>query len=1126
MTPPLLFLEVKCSTTIHRSLSRLARNTRYGLFVQQNPVTLLRLISHLFDVFPVISKPPLLAPPGYFSWIVPGLKSPRNIKAWIRCCVALAASSVLMVVNKTLYNMGQAGFFAALVAVMVPPSIALSLFLLGIVTLLSGMMVGWAWGCAIMAAGQAARNPVRLAQQLQHAQASLKPGISPSVQFQVFSFHGMFLDPGTSAVYGALFFVGTFALGSLRAFIPKLTLFSIFGSIVLDIMCTYGPLLPHPQYTLSKMFILPTVYYVAIAIATLIFIFPESLNLVWLTTLQDEFFNPVAQILSHQSQALNSRPSDDENWARILQQSQSDRKKLVSGTQTLLGQINMIDLEISVGRLGPGDLQRISVELKSLMFRTTGLHAFLIFVNNTNLLHAELERTESEDDEKGKYHDRYTRLQREIRERELRHGHDFDSLMPILEASSAELRAACESAVTRTQEWLHDCNSRRWMGYIEKYDKTKGEQRHAALVAQLAALQGALQRYRDEDRLQLIQPFERFFDPVTKRRRKSDSDDSSTEVFAARSLYICFVFEYALDAFAERLVKFLQILVDLDGKRPKPRLWWPSGFRKLAQKLISRREVDQQVIPLASGTSDDPTSFDNRGEESDDEDEPAEVKEFLKEKPAWKNPDALPPKTAVGRFFLMLGNMATFFHSPEGIFGLRHGIVSVALWIPSVCPSSAWFYYENRGLWALIMAQLDLAVYAGDQIAGFVVRISGTGIGLVVGMAAWYVGAGHGNGNPYGVVIATTAFTAPFLFARLASPSQQTMLWVMAGITIVFVVGYSWINRHYPVLVNTGVGVSIAWKRALLVIIGFTAAFIVMMVPHPTSARTLVRHTLAATAGELKHILAVEVEALLAEEARARGGYQERAPSPMQQPWIKEQRVRRIAYKALIVITRLHGLTPSLQTARFEPQLSGKWPFWQYARLHATQLELLSSLMLFTGAFAQLDPKWCSVLVHQTPFLNPNLLSDVFANLALLSYALSGGHPLPPSLPRLRDRVVYHERIHPPRPPGDKKSVETESVDTEDTKAEADFVADKVDGSSLGFDELTLDVLTDAQLPAHATAVVALSNVLRMVDDMSAIVRDLCGEMSFEGLMEFQREWIAREEKALGGGFSHRIGLH
>ncbi|KAF5376953.1 hypothetical protein D9615_007250 [Tricholomella constricta] len=1089
--------------------------------------------------------PSHLKAPGFFSWILPALKSRRTLKTWIRCCIALAATLVLMVANKTLTNMGQAAFFAAIVAVMLPPSIALSLFILGIVTLLLGMLIGWAWGNAAMAAGLAVRNQARLAQQQQQAQASLVEGIPRAIQYQKFIFQGMFLDPGTSAVYGAFFFVGTFALGTLRAFIPKLALLSVFGSIVLDIVCSYGPLFPTAQYTLAKIFIIPTCYYVAIAIATLVLIFPESLNRVWLTSLQNEFIDPTEQILSYLSRAVESVPSDTKNWAEITDLGYAARQKVVTGTQDLLGQISTTDLEISVGRLGPADLRRISRELKSLMFRVAGLHAFLIFVNKSNAEQTALTTAATSNSgnstakaasasvpPSGGAWDRYTVLQHQIRARESKYGHDFDSLMPLLASSSADLRSACDAALLSIKDWIRDCNSWRWAGFFKKHNKIEGDKRQQVLVERLETLQMALERYREVERLGLIKPFEGFFDPVTGLKLKSEgpNEKHTTEMFAARSLYICFVYSYALDAFAERLSKFLAIAVDLDARRPKPRLWAPSGFGKLGRKLMSRREVDRHVVPLAIGTSNDPTSFENRSEESDDEDEEeAEVLEIPKEKSARKNPDALPPTTAFGRFFLLLGNVFRFFKSPEGIFGLRHAIVSLALWIPSVCSSSAWFYYGNRGLWALIMAQTGLAVYAGDQIAGFFVRIAGTILGLLVGMAVWYIGAGSGNGNPYGIVVATTAFTAPFLLGRLAAPPQQMMLWVMTAVTVVFVVGYSWIDTHFPVLVSSGVGVTLGWKRALLVIIGFTAGFIVMMFPRPTSSRTLVRQTLAATTGELGHILAVEVEALLAEEARARAGHYEKVSfvgeKSDQKASPKEQRVRRIAHRVLVVATRLQDLDQSLLTARFEPGLQGLWPHSKYAALYSTQTKLLSSLTLFTGAFTQLNTKWCSVLVHQTPFLNPNLLSDIFSNISILSYALAGAHPLPPSLPRLRDRVVYHERLAPPTLRGPKKLPDAKSSDTDsDTESELEYMADKVDGSSLGFEEISLDILKDGQLPAHATALVALSSIISLVDEMSVIVRDLCGEMTFQGFAEFHRDFLGREEKAIGAGFSSEMG--
>ncbi|KAG6826906.1 hypothetical protein H0H93_016017, partial [Arthromyces matolae] len=164
------------------------------------------------------------------------LKTPRTIKTWIRCCVALAAALILMVTRRSLNNMGQAGFFVAIVACMLPPTLALSLFILAAITLLLGMCVGWAWGAAAMAAGLSVRNQALLAQQQQRVQASIvNNGIPATVQYQIFIFKGYFLDPGVSAVWGAFFFIGTFALGTLRAYVPKLALLSIFGSIVLDV---------------------------------------------------------------------------------------------------------------------------------------------------------------------------------------------------------------------------------------------------------------------------------------------------------------------------------------------------------------------------------------------------------------------------------------------------------------------------------------------------------------------------------------------------------------------------------------------------------------------------------------------------------------------------------------------------------------------------------------------------------------------------------------------------------------------------------------------------------------------------------------------------------------------------
>ena len=93
-------------------------------------------------------------------------------------------------------------------------------------------------------------------------------------------------------------------------------------------------------------------------------------------------------------------------------------------------------------------------------------------------------------------------------------------------------------------------------------------------------------------------------------------------------------------------------------------------------------------------------------------------------------------------------------------------------------------------------------------------------------------------------------------------------------------------------------------------------------------------------------------------------------------------------------------------------------------------------------------------------------LSDVFTTLSVLSDSLLTGRPLPACLPRLRDRLLYHE-YHAGRRglPVVDHSNESDSDEVQDggssaaEEEELDYSAGKVDGSSIGFEELTLDLL-------------------------------------------------------------------
>lgn len=61
------------------------------------------------------------------------------------------------------------------------------------------------------------------------------------------------------------------------------------------------------------------------------------------------------------------------------------------------------------------------------------------------------------------------------------------------------------------------------------------------------------------------------------------------------------------------------------------------------------------------------------------------------------------------------------------------------------------------------MGQLTLARFRGDTIFALVARVVSTTLGSALGLALWYISAGSGKGNPYGLAT-VIAVSSPFLF--------------------------------------------------------------------------------------------------------------------------------------------------------------------------------------------------------------------------------------------------------------------------------------------------------------------------------------------------------------------------
>ena len=126
------------------------------------------------------------------------------------------------------------------------------------------------------------------------------------------------------------------------------------------------------------------------------------------------------------------------------------------------------------------------------------------------------------------------------------------------------------------------------------------------------------------------------------------------------------------------------------------------------------------------------------------------------------------------------------------MYALRLVAVTIACAIPAVIPSSAGFYYREKGLWGLIMAQTSVVVYMSDFTLSFVSRGVGTVVGGVAGLVAWYIGSGHGDGNPYGLAAIMALVLLLLMWGRLFAPPVLLQAMIMGGATCILVVGYSY----------------------------------------------------------------------------------------------------------------------------------------------------------------------------------------------------------------------------------------------------------------------------------------------------------------------------------------------
>jgi hypothetical protein len=756
----------------------------------------------------------------------------------------------------------------------------------------------------------------------------------------------------------------------IRVAAPKLVLVSVFALVTADIFLVTAPLLPTFQGTIPKTMIIPVAVAISIGAVCNIIFFPQSTSHVVMDGIRDliRSMKGFPAALQWQFKNPNIRMNLD-RLTRIKVDLADTNKGLDTSTKFL-------PMDFTYGRLSPDDITSLNEPIRNMLVAFVELLQLQINHEEGQVKEEELfaaadevydEKHSAQGHQVG--HHQITRAV-DIRSRR-RHpdtDHVMDQSFRTLSTSAERLMQEIEKALEAIDQAL--------AGDARKL-KTRDQviKAHADV---LEALKESEATFISSGARDLVQQHSKYFDETGHIILPKDDTELPPPLLG---LMLGILFQERIQNLSKNLISVLERINELEATRTQRRFWGPRGLQKLLSWGLEKDAVPTTVKgsvdlrPTTSHVSHDESKRRKRFSKKKKTDisglEPTNTAKARLEN--MRKPTGRRRHTS-SRILL---NIIHWLGNTEGIFALRVLIVTIALSIPAVVPATAGFYYREKGMWATLMAQLGLVPYTSDFVSGLIIRTVGTAAGGVIGLAAWYIGSGNGPGNPYGMSAVLAVVIVVFMWWRLFAPAEHMSAGIMLTSTAYMVVAFSWIDTHIPSYGNPGVGYNIVWRRVLLVLIGFTAATIVMFLPRPPSGSRHYRRLLAESLGAAK-----DQYALFASTWRD-------PPSDFVEVVEKEAIANGeilTSMEAPIKLTKYE-----FSTSNFEAKTLS-----QTLQLCMSINHNITQLLLST---ARLPVDMRSRFLQNSNAANENLIADVMAVLTLLQQSLRSGDPLPALLP-------------------------------------------------------------------------------------------------------------------------------
>ncbi|GKZ68801.1 hypothetical protein AnigIFM56816_008033 [Aspergillus niger] len=650
------------------------------------------------------------------------------------------------------------------------------------------------------------------------------------------------------------------------------------------------------------------------------------------------------------------------------------------------GDLTFAKREVAIGKLGPDDLQAIFRHLRQTMIPVVGL-SFVVDIfqrlSDYNKWNQPIDMTETEipDQVRQRVRQEWNEIMRAVHDPFSSMIHTIDEGLHHVSLQLELTKPPKPSNAGKESEDVEATASPKpgEKGFGEYYEKKLRNFKYAKRVA--------LRTWSEEKGI--ILPPDFFEHPSSVHLDVDDIPDDKFGVGRDRSrrqLYLILYVEQLLESTGHVVYDFIQFADEkvASGKLARKRLVIP-GSKRLLKWLISAFKAE------------DSHEDDNLGGDINSQNNILQLGEAYKHR---KDPEHLPPENMLQKIGDKIRLIPTALRSPESAYGFRVACATMTVAVVSFLHDTQDFFVKQRFVWAMIMVNLSMSPTSGQSIFGFVLRLLGTVLAMVLSLLAWYI---PGQKTP-GIIV----FFFIFLTCVFYVPIKIFRFRIIGIITIIstsMIVGYELEVRkigeqvaasngqqYYPIYL-------LGPYRLATVSAGIAVAFIWTFFPYPISEHSVLRQSLGASLYLLANYYSVIHETV---SARMRGDEGDLALKTSSGRRLLKAR-NKVFSKQMLMLNNLRTYAGFLN---WEVAIGGRFPKKRYNSIITCIENIVSYLSLLGYASDTLlqldgDDESDSAWLHDFKRLVASArvtTHEITTLLCLLSASITNRQPLPPYL--------------------------------------------------------------------------------------------------------------------------------